>query len=250
MKFLIGLILVLGSHFSFASDAVISLSNQPQVDRPPRYPDQGNRQEIYRNLELESRARYVNEAIAIKESGLRYVQNITDFEILTRYAFQNPNESYKNAVGAFIARYVGNFIYNSYSIPEAIYLEVRAQTIQNAQMIKQAAANFARDERDFLEIATTPIQNPSLGYIQMQSNFIGQNIFRFVSYNSSIDTVLRIESKTHYTSDAISVKQAGLNACRYYGDFHRLSQYAFANPSQGYRQAVNDFVIRNRHRCP
>ena len=116
MKFLIGLILVLGSQFSFASDAVISLSSQPQIDRPPRYPDPGYHNELYRTLELESRARTVNDAMLIKESGLRYVQNINDFEILTRYAFTTPTEAYKQGVGNFITRFIEDYIRSNYSL--------------------------------------------------------------------------------------------------------------------------------------
>lgn len=60
-------------------------------------------------LSLESQCASVDDTIRVKTAGLVAVQNLEEFLHLTRYAFSNPYQGYKEAVSRFIANYGGRF---------------------------------------------------------------------------------------------------------------------------------------------
>lgn len=208
---------------------------------------------LYRWLEMESRMRYVNESINIKEQAMRDVYDLNDFEIISRYAFQNPSVEYRQAVGDFIVRHIGNILQrqNSYrSLEILLTIESRAHLVRQAEAIKTAALRIVRNEYDFVALTRSAFATPSQAYREMLSRFIGANIAGRVSHRARISTLLQIESQAYFVSDAIKVKEAGLVIVRTRYDLYDLAAYAFPNPSDGYRNAVNDFIRRNLSRYP
>jgi hypothetical protein len=197
---------------------------------------------IDRVIRRESDMRTISDAMAVKESGLRYVLNLSDFERLSSYAFSSPSEGYRAAVGDFIAKNVATFVKSADEIPTLLAIEQRAITISNAQIIKQAGLPVVRRLRDFKTLADSAFSNPSEGYVAMLSTFIATHIGIAIHPRTPIQAILEMEGRCKLISEAMAVKTAGLAAVQTPEEFWELTESAFSNPSDGYRDAVGAFI--------
>lgn len=209
-----------------------------------------SRENIRIYLELESRVQKVSEAINLKTQALRYVEDLSDFEYLTSTPFANPSEAYKDAVGEFIARYIGGYVRDPQELRWLSVIENRVTKVNQAMAVKQAGVRAAHDVRDFLLIVPPAVGNPSEAYLKAISEFAGQYVRLSLNAYSPIYLIIDVERYTKYVSDAISVKQAGLVAVHSKRDLLALAEFCVSNPSEAYRQAVNDFIRNNINNYP
>lgn len=211
---------------------------------------QFGRQEIAWILRNEAGVRTVNEAINLKTQGLQYVRDIYDFEYLTSCPFPNPSDAYKVAVGDFIARFVGNYIYSTYDLGMLRVLESRAPNVNQAMAVKSAGLRIRLQISDYLQLIPPSISNPSEAYTKAISNFTAKNIASVLDYYSPIYLIVEAERFTTLVGDAMMVKNAGLVAVRSRQDLFELATYSVQNPSPAYQQAVNTFIRDNINRYP
>jgi hypothetical protein len=208
---------------------------------------------LYRYLEMESRVRYVHEAIQIKESALREVYDLYDFEIISRYAFQSPSVDYKQAVGDFVVRNLSRYMGRARGVRDlelALQIEGRAYLVSQAKAVKEEMARVSRNENEFEVISRSAFASPSEAYRDMQSLFVAENVGRSLHRSSRLRIILQIESRCKFVRDAIAVKEEGLIAVRTRRDLYALSRSAFSNPSEAYLQATYEFTRRHEGRYP
>ena len=208
------------------------------------------RQQISYILDVESRLQTVGEAIDLKTRGLVYVQDASDFDYLTTYPFQSPSDSYKTAVGNFIAQYVANYVYSPYDIPALAAIETRTLQVGQAMAVKNAGLRAHLQIQDFLRLIQPSVQNPSDSYLAAISTFTAENISKVVDVYSPIYLFVEVEKSTRLVNEAMAVKNAGLIAVRNQNDLFQLARFSVANPSDTYVQAVNDFLRINISRYP
>lgn len=212
--------------------------------------DQYSRQQIATVLEAESRMTTVSESIAVKQSGLSYVQDISDFEYLASYTVSRPSDSYRKAVGDFIASYVGNYVQSPADLPYLQILEARTPTVTQALAVKSAGMRAVRSIQDFLVLISFSVSNPSDGYRKAVSSFVATNVQYSLNEYSPIYLIIKVEMYTQTINDSMAVKNAGLVAVHSKRDLLDLAQFSVSNPSQGYRDAVNRFIRDNISRYP
>ena len=201
-------------------------------------------------LELESRAYTVGEAMRIKESGLVYVQDLSDFSYLAQTAISNPSEAYTNAVAEFIAQNVAGCVRDQWDLRYIPELEARTRLVGQAIRVKEAAMIAVRDIRDFLDILPFSVSNPSDAYKNSVGEFTATNASQVIDSYTSIYLIVDVERFTKTVGQAMRVKNAGLAAVRDRRDLYNLAEHAFANPSQAYIDAVERFIRENYYRYP
>lgn len=201
-------------------------------------------------LQIEARQRTVGEAIAIKETALPYVRDISDFERLSQYAVFNPSPAYIGAVGQFILRHVDRFLRGPADIDSLNRLELKLQTVGDSKALKEKGLGVIYNVSDLIKLGRPVFYNPSPAYLDMISEFYAANASQAVSDYTSISEMLYLESKTKYVAHAIAVKRAGLRLVRNRRDLLELSRIVFVNPSQAYVSAVDNFRRENEWRFP
>lgn len=221
-----------------------------KVESSEKDAGQFGRKEIAWILRNEAGVRTVNEAINWKTQGLQYVRDISDFEYLTSCPFPNPSDAYKVAVGDFIARFVGNYVYSAYDLGILRVLESRAPNVNQAMAIKSAGLRIRLNISDYLQLIPASIHNPSEAYTKAISNFTARNIASVLDFYSPIYLIVEAEKFTTLVGDAMMVKNAGLVAVRSRQDLFELATYSVQNPSPAYQQAVNTFIRDNINRYP
>lgn len=211
---------------------------------------QFGREEIAWILRQEAGVKTVSEAINVKTQGLQYVRDIFDFEYLTSTPFPNPSEAYKSAVGDFIAKFVGGYIFSTYDLNMLRVLESRTVTVTQAINVKAAALRLRMQIGDYLQLIPPSVGNPSEAYKAAISKFTAQNISAVLDYYSPIYLILEVEKFTTTVTDAMMVKNVGLVAVHNRQELFQLAAYSVANPSVAYQQAVNAFIRDNLNRYP
>ncbi len=207
-------------------------------------------QQIARILKIASKMQYVNDVMAIKESGLVYVTNLADLYYLSTFTVSNPSDSYRMATGDFIARHVGTYIRTRADIPPLMKLNGRVLTVAQAMECKKAGLKVATTASTFLQILPFAVESPSEAYQRMVGAFVAQNIFRVLGPKSSIKVILKIENYSVFVSEAMAVKNAGLVAVKTKEDLLSLAEFAFEAPSPAYQEAVQVFIRNNISRFP
>ena len=207
-------------------------------------------EQIRNILEIESRVQTVSEAIDLKTQGLNYVNNISEFEYLTSCPFSNPSSAYLEAVGNFISQYVERYVNSTYDLRVLSILEGRSTLVEQAMNIKRVGLRVATDIQAFLTLIPPAVANPSDAYNDAISAFVGDNVRYSLNYYSPIYMIVEAERYTKYVDHALNVKRAGLVAVHYQRDLMELARLAFPNPSDAYRQAVDNFLRENIGRYP
>jgi hypothetical protein len=208
------------------------------------------REEISYYLRAEAGVRTVNEAINLKTQGLQYVRDIYDFEYLTSCPFPNPSDAYKTAVGDFIVRFVGNYVYSAYDFNMLRVLESRVPTVNQAMAVKSVGLRVRMQISDYLQLIPPSVGNPSAAYVKAISSFTAQNISAVLDYYSQIYLIVEAEKFTTTVGDAMMVKNAGLVSVHNREELFQLAAYSVPNPSPAYQQAVNNFIRDNLNRYP
>ncbi|MEA9355324.1 hypothetical protein SHI21_03890 [Bacteriovorax sp. PP10] len=208
------------------------------------------REEISYYLRAEAGVRTVSEAINLKTQGLQYVRDVYDFEYLTSCPFPNPSEAYKAAVGDFIVRFVGNYVYSAYDFNMLRVLESRVPTVNQAMAVKSTGLKVRMQISDYLQLIPPSVGNPSDAYVKAISNFTAQNISAVLDYYSQIYLIVEAEKFTTTVGDAMMVKNAGLVSVHNRQELFQLAAYSVPNPSAAYQQAVNNFIRDNLNRYP
>lgn len=209
-----------------------------------------NSEQISYILGMEARVNTVGEALELKTRGLEYVENIYDFEYLTSCPFASPSDQYKTSVGDFIAKYTANYVYSVYDIQTLNILEARVPTVGQAMAVKAAGLVTNLEIQDFVRLVAPVVGNPSDAYKTAISTFTAKNIIYAVNRRSDIYYILEAEKFTLTVGDAMAVKNAGLQAVRTQRDLFLLATFSVGNPSEAYKQAVNNFLRDNLSRFP
>jgi hypothetical protein len=204
-----------------------------------------SRPQISQVLAAEARVSTVRDAMYIKETGLVYVQNLSDFEYLATFTVSNPSLAYRTGVSNFIARYVSQFCRYSRDLDYLPLLEERSTTVQDAIAVKTAGLNAARNIHSFLRILPFSANNPSSAYRNAVSNFVAMNINKVLNRGSHIAQILKAEAFTVTVNDAMQVKNAGLIAVGSKSELLDLATYSVPNPSSAYIRAVEGFIRDN-----
>ncbi len=199
-------------------------------------------------IEIESKTQYVSESMAVKKSGLRYVNHIYDFALLARSAFASPSDSYKDALGNFIVEHLANYVRRSRDIRIVLELEGRTRLVSHTMAVKKIGLTVVDDFRDFSRLAVRAFSNPSDSYKVALGEFITENVAKFIRDYTPIADILDIEGRTHQVTQSMAVKTAGLVAVKHPLDFWKLAEYAFSNPSDSYKQAVRNFISEHSDR--
>lgn len=207
-------------------------------------------QQIARILRIASKMQYVNDVMAVKESGLIYVTNLADLDYLSTFTVSNPSDGYRMATGDFIARHVGTYIRTRADIPALMKLTGRVETVPQAMACKWAGLKVATTAATFLQILPFAVASPSEAYQTMVGAFVAQNISRVLGPKSSIKVILKIESYSVLVSEAMAVKNAGLVAVKTKEDLLSLADFAFESPSSAYQEAIREFIRNNISRFP
>jgi hypothetical protein len=116
--------------------------------------------------------------------------------------------------------------------------------------IKQAALKANLQIQDFIRILPPGTSSPSDSYLSAISTFTAHNIGSVLSSYSPIYLINEAETYTRTVGEAMSVKNAGLIAVHNQNELFELSKFSVPNPSDSYRQAVNDFLRINLVRFP
>lgn len=201
-------------------------------------------------LREEERARTVGEAMAVKRSGLRYVEDMADFELLSTFTVSSPSEAYQRAVAEFILDYVGAYVISPRDIPYIQSLETRILTVGGAIQLKVIGMQVVRREVDFLRLIQFSVRNPSDAYRRATSEFVADYVREALDRTSRIRLILEIEKFTMTVADAMRVKNAGLIAVYRRAELFELAEYTVSSPSDAYRRAVNEFISDNIGRYP
>lgn len=248
--------LTVAHHTALASAAVISNDNsfvalETQRDTQPNtQPNTQSREQIRYILEMERDVRTVDEAIRLKTQGLRYVESLMDFDYLCTLVIPNPSMAYREAVGAFIETHVGRYAYSYQDLQTLRMLEGKTYLVTQSMAVKREALRVAEGIHDFAYLVPPAVANPSDAYKQAIGQFVADHIYRMVDARSPIHMIVQVEGYTYLVSQSMAVKNAGLVAVYTQRQLHELAQYAFANPSEAYRQAVYRFVMENIDRYP
>lgn len=128
---------------------------------------------------LESRVPTVNQAMAVKNAGLRVPMQISDYLQLVPPSIGNPSEAYKTAISSFTAKNI-SYALNNYS---QIYLIVEVEryttVVNDAMMVKHAGLIAVHNRQELFQLAAYSVPNPSPAYQQAVNNFIRENINRY-----------------------------------------------------------------------
>ncbi len=201
-------------------------------------------------LEAERRVSGIQDSMAIKRTGLAYVQDLYDFEFLTTFTVTNPSAAYQTAVGEFIAEFVAQFTNHHSDIETLRILEMRTTTVPQAIKVKSAGLLRVRNIFEYLLILPLSVTSPSANYINGVSSFVAQTVPQFLNTYSPIDLILSAENYTATVTDAMAVKSAGLVAVHSKEDLLKLATFTVSNPSDLYRRAVDAFIRDNIGRYP
>ena len=128
---------------------------------------------------IESRTLHVNQAMAVKNAGLRPFINIQDYLRLIQPVFKNPSDAYLTAISTFTATNITRVV-DSFS-PIYLFVEVEKSTrlVNEAMAVKNAGLVAVRTQNDLLELARYSVANPSQAYIQAVNDFLRLNISRY-----------------------------------------------------------------------
>lgn len=208
-----------------------------------------NGQALSALLETERHTQTVDQAMAVKRSGLTLVHSLEDFMILASSAFSNPSDSYRAALSQFIAQNVTSAVVPGDSIERLLVLEARTTTVDHARAVKTAGLRLVRDLRDFEVLSRRAFSNPSDSYVATTSEFISRNVGVACHPGADLTALLTIEARTGQVDQAMAVKTAGLAAVSRFDDFEVLSRRAFSNPSDSYLASLSAWIARNAGRA-
>lgn len=128
---------------------------------------------------LESRVPTVNQAMAVKNTGLRVRMQISDYLQLIPPSVGNPSDAYKKAISTFTATNIAAVL--DYFSP--IYLIIEAEkfttTVNDAMMVKNAGLVSVHNRQELFQLAAYSVPNPSPAYQQAVNAFIRDNLNRF-----------------------------------------------------------------------
>jgi hypothetical protein len=223
---------------------------EPVLKNTTPRPPTASQQQIARILSIASQMEYVADTMAVKESGLVYVTNLSDLDYLTSFTVTNPSDDYKAATAEFIAKHVGTYISSRADIPALMKLTQRIQTVAQAMACKNAGLKVINSVAAFLRILPFSVEEPSDTYRAEVSTFVAQNISRFVGPRTTIASIIAVEKYTTLVVDAMAVKNAGLAAVRNKQGVLDLAKFAFESPTAAYQYAVREFIRENINRFP
>lgn len=128
---------------------------------------------------LESRVPTVNQAMAVKNAGLRIRMQISDYLQLIPPSVGNPSDAYKTAISSFTAKNI-SYVLDYYS---QIYLIIEAEKfttiVSDAMMVKNAGLVAVHNRQELFELAAYSVPNPSPAYQQAVNTFIRDNLNRY-----------------------------------------------------------------------
>lgn len=203
----------------------------------------GTYEGIKQILELESRTKTVEQAMAVKATGLTLAPSLEDFLSLCQPAFSNPSDSYRAALSEFIAKNVPGRILPGDNLSQLLILEGRTKTIDHAIAVKRAGMAVVRSLSDFEVIARRAFSNPTDSYLEAQGEFIAANVGMALRHGGEISMLLELEGRSKSIVQARRVKEAGMMLVRRVEEFEHLTRRAFSNPSDSYVQMVSEFIV-------
>ena len=202
----------------------------------------GASQAVQDVLALERRTTSVDQAIAVKRSGLMAASTLDDFLALCSYAFSNPSDNYRSAVSHFIAQNASGRITPVDDLSKLLALEARTTTVDDAMATKRAALAVVHDLPRFEVLSRNAFSNPSSNYEAARSQFITANLLASCPPESDPSIVLTIEARTTTVDHAMAVKSIGMQAVHDVSQFEVLTRNAFSSPSSNYEASRSRFI--------
>ncbi|MEC9283772.1 MAG: hypothetical protein VX642_13755 [Bdellovibrionota bacterium] len=198
---------------------------------------------------MELDLRIVSDVIALKRKAIPMVYNLFEYNSLMELEFNSPSDTMKQALNDLIGSTIMDVPSSErMSVEDIEYLgselERKTKKINASLVVKRALYKNVRNLRQFYAASLIYLSSPTDAYKEQNGEQISKEIAYHVRPRSSIRNILRIEGLTKKVNQAIAVKQAGLAAAGTPDRFWHLTEYAFRNPSNAYRNAVSRFIDR------
>ncbi len=200
----------------------------------------------FNKLKAQDSLNYVEETMAAQKQALKLVKTPDDFITLVRFESSNPSDDYKRAMSKFVGTHAEYFVKTNPSITQVTQL-IKSGSVNYHDgyfALLRAAVSLVKSPEDFIKLVEYDTSNPGKDYKKRMSQFVQDNIDRFVATDPSIKQFHKLKENESlaYMENTIQAQRSMLKQVKTPADFIKLVKIQYTQPTNAYLKAQSEFT--------